>query len=60
MSASDGGPIETLRGLLLDYSRNLPSAKFRAALRTEFGLLPKALVKKLIVLRLAEVDRRSR
>jgi fatty-acyl-CoA synthase len=45
VSAADGGPIDTIRGLLLDYSRNLPSANFRAALRTEFGLLPTALVR---------------
>lgn len=43
MAALSEGALGALRGALGDLGRNLSSPGFRDALRTEFGLIPKAL-----------------
>ena len=44
MGALDEGPLGKVRGALEDLGRNLPNPAYREILKTEFGLLPRAVV----------------
>lgn len=45
MGALDQNGLQSIRGALSEFSRNLKLPEFRQALATEFGLLPKALTR---------------
>jgi fatty-acyl-CoA synthase len=40
----DDGPLGKVRGALEDLGKNLPNSHFREILRTEFGLIPRAVL----------------
>jgi len=44
VGALDDGPLGKVRGALEDLGKNLPNQHFREILRTEFGLIPRAVL----------------